>query len=172
MRSLIQWHRWLGILLVLATAACGYRFAGGGTLPEGITSVHVEMFGNRTGESGLEQLFTNDLIYEFTRNAGVDVVQKGSADATINGTILSLRVDTASRANLQQSTERAITVVGSVELTDSSGGLVKAVNGLSISETYLVTGDTIQTDRNKDDTLKLISKRFAERVYQRLTDEF
>ena len=69
------------------------------------------------------------------------------------------------------STERTITVVGSVELTAAGGELVKAVNNLSIAETYLVT-DSIQTERNKRETLELISKRFSERVFQRLTDEF
>ena len=69
----IKKYAWALILLGSFLSACGYRFAGGGSLPSGITSISVEMFENRTGETGVENIITNDLIYEFTRHEQVVV---------------------------------------------------------------------------------------------------
>lgn len=162
----------IGLFAILVLCGCGYRFAGGGRLPEGMRTVHISVLGNRTGESGLDNLFTNDVIYEFTRSGIAEIVPKNSANGVITGELHSMRVASASRANRQKTTERTITVVGSIELHDQDGDLIRAVNNVTVSETYLISDDDIQTETNRRATMALISKRFAERVYQRLTDEF
>ena len=58
---------WPVIIISLFFSACGYRFAGSGNLPEGIQTIAIDIFKNRTTETGLENTITNDLIYEFTR---------------------------------------------------------------------------------------------------------
>ena len=61
--------KYIGIIFLFCvqTTACGYRFAGTGNLPAGVESIFIEVLENRTAETGIENTFTNELIYEFTR---------------------------------------------------------------------------------------------------------
>jgi hypothetical protein len=66
-------------------SACGYHFEGGGELPAGVRNVFVGVFENRTSETGLENIFTNDLINEFTRSKRFAGREK--AEAVLSGVI-------------------------------------------------------------------------------------
>ena len=56
-------------LLVLVLSGCGYRFAVGGPgLPEGIGSVHVPVFKNRSGEAEAGVWFASALAEELARS--------------------------------------------------------------------------------------------------------
>ena len=47
---------------------CGYGFRGTvNNLPPDIKAVHIPIFVNNTTETGVEIVFANALIYEFTR---------------------------------------------------------------------------------------------------------
>ena len=63
-------------LLCLFFSCCGYRFTGSGNFPTGIRSIFVAILENRTSETGVENIFTNDLIYEFTSNSKVVLMSR------------------------------------------------------------------------------------------------
>ena len=44
----------LFIIFFITLPGCGFKFAGGGSLPGGISAVCVKIFENRTSETGLE----------------------------------------------------------------------------------------------------------------------
>ena len=73
---------WIFLMLWAFISACGYQFAGGGNFPAGVTSLSINMFENRTAETGVENVFTNDIIYEVTRDKKVVLRSKNAADAT------------------------------------------------------------------------------------------
>ena len=152
-------------------SACGYRFAGGGTLPSGIKSVCVTILENRTSEIGVENTFTNDLIYEFTRNGKIASIDK--ADALLSGVVKSMSIETISRSGAHTSIERRVTVTLDLKLTDNDGRIIWSVKGVSGNEAYKVVSDNkLSTEQNRRSAISTLSERLAEKVYNSLTEDF
>jgi outer membrane lipopolysaccharide assembly protein LptE/RlpB len=167
-----QKYIWPIIVILLFFSACGYRFAGSGNLPGGIQTVAIEIFENRTTETGLENIITNDLIYEFTRKGRR--VQKDSkkAEAVLTGVIGSERITTISRQAQQSALARRVTIVVSLKLTGSDGGVKWSASGISEFQDYNVTSDKQANEISKRQAIENLSKKLAEKVYNRLTDDF
>ena len=159
-------------VLWLFVTACGYRFSGGGELPGGIKKLNIGIFENRTNENGFESQIANDLIYQFTRFGNLQLTEKATADASLTGTIKSVTSVTISHANANTSTERRIQAIIALKLSATKGGLLWADNAISAYETYAVSTDKAQTEKNKKSALTKLSSRVAERIYYRLTDNF
>jgi len=167
-----QLYIWPVIIILLFFSACGYRFAGSGNLPGGIQTIAIEIFKNRTTETGLENTITNDLIYEFTRKGRS--VQKNSkeADAVLTGVIEAERITTISRQAQQSALARRIEIIVSLKLTDSDGGVKWSASGVSAFEDYDVASDKQANEISKRRAIETLSKRLAEKVYNRLTEDF
>ena len=163
---------WPVIIIALSFSACGYRFAGSGNLPEGIQTIAIDIFKNRTTETGLENTITNDLIYEFTRKGRS--VQKNSkkADAVLTGVIVSERITTISRQAQQSPLARRVEITVNLKLTGSDGGVKWSASNVSAFEDYDVAADRQVTDINKRKAIENLSKKLSEKVYSRLTDNF
>ncbi|GBC59921.1 hypothetical protein DENIS_0863 [Desulfonema ishimotonii] len=161
----------IAIALVVAFTGCGYRFTGSGTLPGGIQTVSVAIFENRTAETGIEATFANDLIYEFTRN-GNTVRPVGQADASLTGVISSMSIETVSRKGQITSLERQIKGTVSVTLTDREGKEIWSVKDISEEEAYGIMSEKVATDYNKRAAIDTLSRRLAERIYDRMTQTF
>jgi hypothetical protein len=159
-------------LLPLTLAACGYRFAGGGSLPDGVEAVAMGVFDNRSGETGVEGIISNDIIYEFTRNGKRLSPGSETADATLSGTVLSVTTSSVSRKNVHSVVERRVTVSISLRLVDAEGALIWQDSGLSESEEYEVASDEGTTEMNKRGAITELSGRLAEKAYYRMTEEF
>lgn len=160
------------LFLCLVISACGYRFSGGGELPGGVETLNIGVFENRSGETGFESLIANDLIYQFTRFDSRRLTDKSTADACLTGTIKSVRSVTIAHQNANTSTERRLQATISVKLTASDGKLLWSDNSISAYETYAVSPEKAQTEKNKKSALATLSNRVAERIYYRLTDNF
>jgi outer membrane lipopolysaccharide assembly protein LptE/RlpB len=163
---------WVVIFIPLFFSACGYRFAGSGNLPGGIQTVAIEILENRTPETGLENTITNDLIYEFTRKGRS--VQKNSkeADAVLTGVIVSERITTISRQAQQSPLARRVEITVNLSLTGLDGGVKWSASGVSAFEEYDVATDKQVSEVNKRQAIKTLSKKLAEKVHNRLTDNF
>lgn len=167
-----QKYIWAVFFILLLFSACGYRFAGSGNLPGGVQTIAIEIFENRTPETGLENILTNDLIYEFTRKGRR--VQKNSkdADAILTGVIQSERITTISRQAQQSPLARRIEITVNLKLTGSGGGVKWSASGVSAFEEYNVATDKQTTEINKRQAIKTLSKKLAEKVHNRLTEDF
>ncbi len=165
-------YSWTIILLGIIFSACGYRFAGEGNLPSNVKSIFIKIFENRTGETGVESIFTNDLIYEFTRDRKVVLRSSDKADAILTGVIKSMRIKTVSRENLQTPLERRVQFAVDLKLTDPNGSVIWSVNGVSANEEYNVAPDKHVTEQNRRVATAALSKRLAEKVYNDLTADF
>jgi len=163
---------WRVIIIVLFFSACGYRFAGSGKLPGGIQTIAIDIFKNRTTETGLENTITNDLIYEFTRKGRS--VQKNSkkADAILTGVIESERISTISRQAQQSALARRVEIIVSLKLTGSDGGVKWSASGVTAYEDYNVMSDKQADEISKRQAIKTLSKKLAEKVHNRLTEDF
>ncbi len=165
-------YAWTIILLWSFFSACGYRFTGGGSLPSGITSISIEMFENRTSETGVETIITNDLIYEFTRHEQVVLTGKDKADAVLTGVIISISSRTISRKGEYTSNERRLELKVDLQLKDKSGGVIWFAKDVSDNEAYKVLTKKQATERNKKVAIERLSKRLAENIFNRLTVDF
>ncbi len=163
------------LVLVFGMAiACGYRFAGSGAFPEGVETIFIEVIENRTSQIGVEQIVTNQLIFEFSRQRESSLVSKpDQADAVIKGAINSIRTRTISRLDSEVANEREVVMTVDLRLIKKDGGaVIWAANGLSDREAFDVASDKIQTDRNEEAAIRRLSERLSERIFNRLTDDF
>ena len=164
---------YFGIILLvgLMLSACGYKFAGSGALPGGTKTIFVDVFKNQTAETGIENIFTEDFRYEFIRSkifAG-----QNQAEAILSGEIKSLRVQTISRKDQITSQERRVYASINLKLKTPQGEVIWSADEINDSEAYEVTaGDQTVIDINKRDAIRRLSKKLAEAVYYRLTDNF
>ncbi len=170
-----RYHR-LCVKTVLAVclliSACGYRFSGGGNLPEGVTRLSVGVLENRTRETGLENMISNEVINYFTRFENVQMTDKDDADACLSGIIKSANTHTIAHRTTHASTERRIRVVLDLKLTTPDGRLLWKAEDISEDETYVVASEKLRTEQNKKSALLILSERIAERIYYRMTDNF
>lgn len=163
-------------IIVITAAAllfcgCAYRFAGGGDLPGSVKKVSVSVLENKTAESGIENTITNDIIYEFTRNGKI-VAKIDDADAHLTGTIESANDEAISHKGDHTSLERRVKIVINLKLKAKSGNIIWTGKDISADQAFSVTADKIETERIKRSAIALLSKRLAENVYNRLTDNF
>lgn len=162
---------WMGWLVVSLITGCGYRFSGGGTLPRDVKHVFVAMLENRSEETGIESILSNDLIYEFSRS-GTLAKGKHHADAQLTGVIDVVTKGTISRISINTSLERRVSLIISFRLTGKDGEVLWSARRMSENEVYLVEQDKETTEHNRRLAIQRLSKRLAEKVYQRLTDNF
>jgi len=163
-------------LLVLAVwvalCGCGYQFKAGLKAPAGVHTIAVRMLENRTLESGIETVFTNDLLYEFTRSKVLGVAGPDVADAVLSGTIVSSNVDTISHTADYASGERRVTVTLDLALTRANGEVIWSDRALSDREEYKVSSDKLTTEGNRRRAIEALSERAAEKVHNRILQDF
>jgi outer membrane lipopolysaccharide assembly protein LptE/RlpB len=167
-----QKYVWTGIFIAIFLTACGYHFAGSGSLPGGTKTIAVEMLKNRTSETGLENTVTNDLIYEFIRRGKTVQKDVKKADAVLSGVIESSRITTISRQQQQSPIERQIQITLSLKLTSADGRVIWSASGISDYEAYNVGSNQQATEMNKQRAIDTLLKRLAEKVHNRLTENF
>lgn len=163
---------WIILVVWVVFSACGYRFAGSGNFPAGVKTISITIFENRTAETGLENTVTNDLIYEVTRSRGAALMRKDKAEANLSGVIVSTQTGSISRSSVDISIERRVTLTLNLKLTNTSGITIWSVNGVAESEAYVVEDDKQGTEQNRQDAIARASKRLAESIYNRLTEDF
>lgn len=156
----------------MSFSACGYTFVGSGSFPAGIKSVCIPILENRTSETGMENILTNDLIYELTRDKKVSLTSRDQADALLSGVIKSMSIGTISRTGTHSSLERRVRVTVDLKLTSPDGRVIWSARGVSANEAYDVMPDKLATEQNRRNAISVLSKRLAERVYGRITDDF
>jgi len=152
--------------------ACGYKFAGSGTFPDGIRSIYITIFENRTRETGIEKLFTDDLIDEFIRKSE-DVLagRRENAEAILSGVISGMGIETVFHTGTDTSDEREVTIEVSITLKDRQKKILWA-NVVLESRTYPVGLTRLETEQSLRDAIIVLSERIAEKAFNRLTSDF
>lgn len=165
-------YAWTLIFLLLSFSACGYGFSGSGYLPSGIRSIHVNMFANNSTKTGFENVITNDIIYEFTRKKKDALTKSDQADGILTGLVASVRTDTIVHKEVGTSLSRRVTISVNVKLTDRNGTVVWSEDNMTESEAYDVLSDKQINELKERDAINNISKRLAEKIVNRLTEDF
>ena len=163
----------LAALLLAALAACGYQLRDRGlSAPEGVESIAVPVFENRTAETGLEAVFSKNLAYEFTRSKVLRLVDKEGADAVLTGIIVSMRDQTISYTSDFDSAERRVRIVLDVSFMRKDGKVLWADAALSDVEAYKVAQSKEPTEKSRRKAIEIISERLAERIHNGILENF
>ena len=161
------------ILIALLCCACGYHFGGQGGFPGDTDRLFVKVLENRTQETGVENIITAALLSELTLRK-TDNLANGldNADVVLSGVIEEVAIGTISTRTRDTASERRVTVVIDLKLTKPNGDVVWANKGLSDNEGYSVDDNNERTDQNRRNAIRLLSQRMAEKVVNRLSDDF
>lgn len=170
---LIGKHHLAILISTCLSVSCGYRFTGPSQLPSGIRHVYMEVLENRSGETGIESVLTNDIIDEIIRSGNAVSKDRSVADAVLSGRIADLYVDTATRKSAHRALEGRVTLRLDLELISAKGEVVWSASGMSASEAYdIVTNDKPATEQNRRRAIEEMSKRLAEAVLDDLASTF
>jgi TolB-like protein len=162
------------IIFWIAIAACGYHFAGGeNNLPPEIRSIAILVFENRSLEPRIENDFTNDLIFEFTRSKQLAIAEKKDADAILTGIITEIGTETIAHTAKVASAEQRVYVRLNVQLRRSDNGeILWSDRSFYEKEEYMVAAEKAKTEANKRAAIKLISECTAEKIHNRIFQNF
>ena len=153
--------------------ACGYHFQTAGVIPAGLEPIFIEVFENRTNQAGLETTVTNAVVFEFVkRNEAALARNAADASVVMKGVIRSVELQTISTRGRDVAGERQVTMRIDVQLVAADGKVRWAAKNLSDNEAYPVSNDKFLNDERQRAALGLVSMRIAERVYDRLIDNF
>jgi hypothetical protein len=159
--------------LFLAMGSCGYRFAGSGEALSDINKLFIRLLVNRSTETGIEVILTDDLKNEFIHKYGGKLSTGEGDSAELSGTITNIRTWTVSRTGTLTSLERRISITVDVTLKDATGKTIRSARGVSANDTYaVVSGDKQATEDNKQTAVLSLSKQIAEAIFHRLTEDF
>ena len=161
------------ILIAVLCGACGYRFAGQGGFPGDSDRLFVKVLENRTQETGVENIVTAALLSELTLRK-TDNLANGiaHADVVLSGVVEEVAIRTISTRGKDVAGERRVTVLVDLELKKQDGSVVWTAKNLTDDEGYLVDADKERTDQNRRDAIRVLSQRIAEKVVNRMSDDF
>jgi outer membrane lipopolysaccharide assembly protein LptE/RlpB len=163
---------WIIAIITATLAACGYQFSGSGELPAGVQTIYVTVFDNRTGEVGLENSITNEVVSEFILKRKNALVDEGRAESILHGTITAIRDETISRSGENAALERRVTIRVALVLKNREGKVLWRARQVAANEAYDVDSDAQVTEENRREALETLFGRLAETIYNKLVEDF
>ncbi|MEJ2727984.1 MAG: LPS assembly lipoprotein LptE [Deltaproteobacteria bacterium] len=163
----------VALLFGVLFSACGYRLAEESGFPGDTERLFVKVLENKTQETGVESILTAALLNELTLRK-TDELARGidDADVVLSGAVDLVTIVTISSSKPDVASERRVTVSVDLKLTKKDGRVVWAAKNISDFEAYLVDSNQQKTDANRRNAIGVLSKRIAERVVNRFSDDF
>lgn len=166
----------LGLCLVVLTllSACGYHLPGRGeNLPDDVQTIVVVPFTNKTTEPFIENQLTNEVRDQFSRRRTLDVVASEElADAVLSGVITSYRTNSVSYDQNDDVTEYRVTMTVEAKLVRTNGEDVIWQGSVSWQEEFFASDNRADQDYREAEVQDVVSRRLAQEVYNRMTDNF
>ena len=161
------------ILIAVLCGACGYRLAEQGGFPGDTERLFVNVLENQTQETGVENIITAALLSELTLRKTRNLANgMADADVVLSGIVKHVDFRTISERQPTVANERRVTVSIDLKLTKTDGSTAWAAKDISDFEAYLVNVNQGITDANRQNAIRILSKRIAERVVNRFSDDF
>ena len=136
-------------LIALSLPGCGYRLAGGGSLPEHIKVLVIVPFENRTTRPEIEQRVTEELARQFSKRGRYQVVtDRTNADAMLEGAVTHYRTVPVEFGEDALATRVEAAVTLQATLRDlASDSVLWSQDGLVFREQYDVKSSEDISDR-------------------------
>lgn len=113
----------IGLFVLVGLGGCAYGFRAG-QVREGLETIAVPYFENRTSEPNLDVEFTEAIIEALITDRTVRVTEEDAADAVLLGTIRRYRVNEAYFGADRQADEFELEIEVEVSLVSRDGGEV------------------------------------------------
>ena len=163
-----------GVLFLMGLwhfTGCTYRFTGADKSPFGIKRICIQMFENKTAETGIEHFFTDAVIDEFTRDGRMAISSRERADAFLSGTVKNMEIETSAHEKNYVALERRVIIGVDFVLKDTDGNVLWLGENITDRENYLVSTNKLVTEKNRREAIREISQRIAQKTFQRLAWE-
>ena len=161
------------IILAALCEACGYRLAEQRGFPGETERLFVNVLENETQETGVENVITEALINELTLRKTHHLANGlTDADVIMSGVVRHVDIRTVSTRKSTVADERRVIVSIELKLTRSDGRMTWAAREITDFEEYFVDFNPELTDANRRQAIRILSKRMAERVVNRFSDDF
>lgn len=135
-------------IAVLCCIGCGYTT--GFRLPEGIETIHVKVFENKTFYRGLDFDITQAVKREVLARTDLKVVREGGADIIFSGTVDAVEEFVLRKGANDVAQEMEIRLTISVVAKDRKGETIFQVTKLNRSVTYnIVLGEDERLARSR-----------------------
>ncbi len=168
--------RFSALLLLLATAGCGYHTVGHSVqLPASVKTIAIPTFKNETNTYRIEQMLTKSVVREFTTRTHYQVLNDASdiADATLRGTVLST---SASPLTYNSATGQAasvlIVVSMKVSLSDRQGKVIYQNPAYLFREQYEVSQDLASFFEEDSPAFRRLSQDFARTLVSNILEDY
>jgi outer membrane lipopolysaccharide assembly protein LptE/RlpB len=162
------------ITLFSTTLGCGYKIMSrGGEFPEGITSLAISPLENTTKEANLSAIFVSALRREFIHRREVEIVTENKADASLQGTITSIKTSSLSYDIEARAKEYRVTIILDLRLVrrDNSEILWRG-DEITGSEEYMASTDVIVEEGRKNSAIRKLADDMAEVIYIKIKERF
>lgn len=166
----LKWILYAGMILFFTS--CGYQLEGGGYVDTGVRLVAVRALENKTSETGATVAFTNAIIREILQRTDTRVVDESLATAFVEGTIKKISFAALTRASTESVLERRIVATIDLKLINRDGDVIWSASDLTSYEDYTVSTDNITDEENKRAGMEKIALRSAEKLINRLMNNF
>jgi outer membrane lipopolysaccharide assembly protein LptE/RlpB len=164
------------MLLCLAAAGCGYHTAGHTTtIPTNVQTIAIPAFVNQTQTYKIEQTLTSAVVQEMVTRTHYHVVNSASdsADATVNGTVLSTYT---APLTYDSTTGRAasvlVTVSMKVTLTNKQGKVLYENPAYVFREQYQVSRELNSFFEEDSPALQRLSREFARTLVSNILEGY
>ncbi len=166
------------VVVVFAAAAlisnCGYRLAKyENPLLEGINSIAVPYFQNKTFEAEAVPIFTNAFVSEFVKGKRLTISNTDEADIVLYGRVKELRKDIIARDWDDKANAYRIYAAMDITLEErKTGKVLYKRNNLFHTEEYPVRSDIAFSEAAKRDAFQKIASDLAQRVHDSIMQGF
>jgi outer membrane lipopolysaccharide assembly protein LptE/RlpB len=165
----------LYLLFFLALfSGCGYHSISQDTLGHfgESATVSIPIFSNKTYKPNLENILLNNLIGEFAKRKGLQVVQSGDSDYTLSGELLTYEKNAVSYTGLDIVKEYTATLFIAATLRKNSNQMVIWKGRLSWSQDFPASSDIAIQQNSEDAAIQILCQRLAQQLYLKINEDF
>ncbi|MFQ5458163.1 MAG: LPS assembly lipoprotein LptE [Myxococcota bacterium] len=154
-------------LLALPVAGCGVHFVErSDAIPENLKTVAIPLWENQTSEPGLDTIFTNAAVKEFSTKGWLKPASMEGADTILEGRIELIDIQPLSFSSVAIELENRISVTASVTLRRSDDrSILWSSSRLVGEEEYDTTPDFNVNLRNREQALRKLAIDMAGTVH-------
>src|SRR3990172_1119743 len=159
---------YLLLLVSFSFAGCGYQIAGRGVhIPEGVRTLAIPVFENKTLEPIVEEELTPVVIREFLRDSRIEVVSRSQTGLVLQGSVTSYKESPLSFDQDQNVLEYRITVITHLVLVRQFSEILWE-RDVTESAEYRASSDVMSTRVAKLLALREIARNLAQNAADRV----